>query len=79
MEREITVLRIKEGIEKAKKYGTKSGIAIGCPMRKLPKDFKKYYLKWKKKEFKAVEFARLIGVSRATLYRYINDYEQLLA
>ena len=78
MEREITVSRIKEGIEKAKKYGTKSGIAIGRPIRKLPKDFKKYYIKWKKKEIKAVEFARLINVSRATLYRYIKDYETVL-
>jgi DNA invertase Pin-like site-specific DNA recombinase len=77
MEREITISRIKEGMEKAKKYGTKSGIAIGRPIRKLPKDFKKYYTKWKKKEIKAVEFARLINVSRATLYRYINDYEKL--
>lgn len=78
MEREITVLRIKEGIEKAKKYGTKSGISIGRPIRKLPKDFKKYYFKWKEKEIKAVEFARLINVSRSTLYRYINDYENLI-
>lgn len=77
MEREITILRIQEGIEKAKKYGTKSGISIGRPIRKLPKDFKKYYIKWKKKEIKAVEFARLIKVSRATLYRYIADYEKL--
>lgn len=78
MEREITISRIKEGMEKAKKYGTKSGIAIGRPIRRLPKDFKKYYIKWKNKEIKAVEFARLINVSRSTLYRYINDYEKLL-
>jgi DNA invertase Pin-like site-specific DNA recombinase len=77
MEREITVSRIREGMEKAKKYGTKSGIAIGRPIRKLPKDFKKYYIKWKNKEIKAVEFARLINVSRSTLYRYIADYENI--
>jgi DNA invertase Pin-like site-specific DNA recombinase len=75
MEREITVERIREGIKKAKKYGTKSGIAIGRPIRKLPKEFKKYYIKWKKREIKAVEFANLLKVSRATLYRYITDYE----
>lgn len=75
MEREITVSRIKEGIEKAKKYGTKSGIAIGRPIRKLPKEFEKYYVKWKNREIKAVEFAKLINVSRSTLYRYIKDYE----
>jgi DNA invertase Pin-like site-specific DNA recombinase len=78
MEREITVLRIKEGMEKAKKYGTKSGISIGRPIRKLPKEFEKYYIKWNKKEIKAVEFAKLINVSRTTLYRYIKDYETSL-
>ncbi len=75
MERELIVTRIKEGIKKAKKYGTKSGIAIGRPVRILPKDFKKYYIKWKKKDVKAVEFAKLLNVSRATLYRYITYYE----
>jgi len=75
MEREITVERIREGIKKAKKYGTKSGIAIGRSIRQLSKEFKKYYIKWKKGELKAVEFAKLLKVSRATLYRYIADYE----
>ncbi|WP_414705226.1 helix-turn-helix domain-containing protein [Pseudobacteroides sp.] len=27
----------------------------------------------------ATEFAKLIGVSRATLYRYINEYEETSA
>lgn len=76
MEREITVERIKEGIKKAKKYGTKSGIAIGRPVRNLPKEFKKYYNKWKKREIKAVEFAKLLKVSRSTIYRYIDYYEK---
>ena len=31
MEREIIVERVKEGIEKAKEYGTKSRIPIGSP------------------------------------------------
>ncbi|KNY27642.1 Resolvase domain-containing protein [Pseudobacteroides cellulosolvens ATCC 35603 = DSM 2933] len=75
MEREIIVERVREGIEKAKKFGTKSGIAIGRPERTIPKDFEKYYKRWKSKEIKATEFAKLIGVSRATLYRYIAVYE----
>ena len=75
MEREIIVERVREGIEKAKKFGTKSGIAIGRPERTLPKEFKKYYDKWNEKEIKATEFAKLIGVSRATLYRYISLFE----
>ncbi|KNY27624.1 helix-turn-helix domain-containing protein [Pseudobacteroides cellulosolvens] len=75
MERELIVEIVREGIEKAKKFGTKSGIAIGRPQRTLPKDFEKYYIRWKQKEIKATEFAKLVGLSRATLYRYINEYE----
>lgn len=39
MERELIVERVKEGIEKAKTYGTKSGNPIGRPKRTLPKNF----------------------------------------
>ena len=75
MEREIIVDRVNEGIQKAKIYGTKSGKAIGRPERTLPKDFKKYYAKWKASEITAVEFAKLLNVCRMTLYRYIKEYE----
>ncbi|MDP4183400.1 MAG: recombinase family protein [Bacillota bacterium] len=75
MERELIVERVKEGIEKAKKFGTKSGLAIGRPERILPKELGKYYNKWRLKEINAVEFSKLIGVSRATLYRYIKMYK----
>lgn len=74
MEREITVERIREGIEKAKLYGTKSGNPIGRPSTQLPKDFIKYYKKWTFKEITAIEFAKLLNVSRSTLYRYIQYY-----
>ncbi|WP_010250235.1 recombinase family protein [Acetivibrio cellulolyticus] len=76
MEREIIVERVREGIEKAKKFGTKSGLSIGRPERTLTKEFEKYYKKWKDKEITAIEFAKLIGVSRATLYRYIKEYKR---
>lgn len=78
MERELIVERIREGIVKAKKYGTKTGRPIGRPGRTLPKDFIKYYRRWKRKKIKGTEFAKLIGVSRATLYRHIKEYESLL-
>ena len=41
MEREMIVERVNEGIEKAKRYGTKSGKPIGRPERTLPKNFEK--------------------------------------
>lgn len=76
MEREQIVEKVKEGIEKAKVYGTRSGNPIGRPGVELPKDFKKYYQKWEAKEITGVEFAKLLEVSRATLYRYIELYKK---
>lgn len=74
MEREMIVQRVREGVQKAKLFGTRSGLAIGRPKRKLPDNFEKYYKKWNAKEIKKVEFCKLIGVSRMTLDRYIKLY-----
>ena len=75
MEREITVERIREGVAKAKKYGTRSGRPIGRPPLKMPPSFKKYYDMWKAEDITATDFARLLGISRTTLYRYIKVHE----
>lgn len=75
MEREIIVDRVNEGIQKARIYGTKSGKPIGRPERVLPKDFEKYYTKWKANEVTAIEFAKLLRLSKSTLYRHIREYE----
>jgi len=75
MERELIVERVKEGLEKAKKHGTKSGKAIGRPLSELPKDFEKYYAKFKAGEINKTEFANLLKVSRSTLWRYIKQLE----
>lgn len=76
MERELTVERVREGIRKAQKYGTRSGKPIGRPVRKIPSSFIKYYEMWKSEEITGVEFARLLDVSRPTLYRYIREFEK---
>jgi DNA invertase Pin-like site-specific DNA recombinase len=76
MEREQIVERVREGVQKAQKYGTRSGKPIGRPTMTLPETFKKYYDKWKAGEITAVEFAKLLGVGRTTLYRYIKHYEK---
>ncbi len=75
MERELTVERVREGIRKAQLYGTRSGKPIGRPPRKIPSSFKKYYEMWKNEEITGVEFARLLDVSRPTLYRYVREFE----
>ncbi len=73
MERELTVERIREGMAKAKRYGTRSDRPVGRPPREIPTSFKKYYPMWKEKDITATDFARLIGVSRPTLYKYIQE------
>jgi DNA invertase Pin-like site-specific DNA recombinase len=78
MERELTVERVREGIRKAQKYGTKSGRPIGRPARQIPASFKKYYTRWKANQLTAVEFAKLIEVSKPTLYTYIRHHEEVI-
>ncbi len=68
---ELTVERIREGVAKAKKYGTRSGRPIGRPPLKVPPSFKKYYEMWKASEITATDFAKVLGISRSTLYRYV--------
>ncbi|MGV8979913.1 recombinase family protein [Clostridium sp.] len=70
-EREKIQGRVIEGLRNAKAKGVK----LGRPGRTLPKDFKKYYSKWKAAEITAVEFAKMLEISRATLYRHIKEYE----
>lgn len=70
-EREKIQCRVKEGLVNAKA----KGIKLGRPERTLPKEFEKYYKKWKAGDITAVEFSKLLGVSRATLYRYIKEFE----
>ena len=70
-EREKIQGRVIEGLRNAKA----KGIKLGRPGRTLPKDFKKYYSKWKDSEITGVEFAKLLNISRATLYRHIKEYE----
>ena len=79
MERETIQERVIQGVEKCKATGTtKTGKWFGrqeVTSEDLPKDFKKYYDKWTSKEVTAVEFAKLLKTSRATLYRWIKIYE----
>ncbi len=75
MERELTVERIREGMAKAKRYGTRSGRPIGRPPREIPASFRKYYPMWKKGVITATDYAKLVGVSRPTLYQYIRESE----
>jgi DNA invertase Pin-like site-specific DNA recombinase len=75
MERELINDRVREGVEKAKLYGTKSGIPFGRPAPILPDKFEKYYFQYQDGQIISDEFARLLGISRSTLYRWIRQYK----
>ena len=74
-EREKTVSRINQGLDVARAKGTK----LGRPRAELPKDFIKEYEKFKSGAYgqiSALKFAKIQGIGRSTLYKYINIYEE---
>lgn len=74
-EREKTVQRINQGLEVARAKGK----TLGRPRAELPQDFIKQYEKFKRGEFgtiSAIGFAKMIGIGRSTLYKYIRLYEE---
>lgn len=73
-EREKTVQRINQGLDVARAKGKK----LGRPKAELPKDFIKEYNKFKNKEYgnmSASGFAKMLGIGRSTLYKYISIAE----
>lgn len=74
-EREKTVARINKGLEVAKAKGKK----LGRPQAELPTNFIKEYKKFKNGEYgnmSALSFAKMLGIGRSTLYKYIKIMEQ---
>lgn len=71
-EREKIRMWVKEGVANAQANGVK----FGRPARTLPKDFEKYYRKWKAEEITGKEFASIMKVGKSTIYRYIADWEK---
>ena len=70
-EKENIRSRVKEGLKKAKLNGAK----LGRPSLQLPKNFDRYYERWKNDEITVTEWAKILRKSRAQVYRYINYYE----
>lgn len=74
-EREKTVQRINQGLAVAKAKGK----ALGRPKAELPKEFIKEYQRFKDGAYgdmSASSFAKMLGIGRSTLYKYINLYEE---
>lgn len=74
-EREKTVARINQGLDSARAKGKK----LGRPQAELPKEFIKEYEKFVNGEYgksSALQFAKMLGIGRSTLYKYIDIYKQ---
>ena len=75
MERQLTVERIKSGLEAAKRSGKKLGrarvTAKTIPKEKL-QSLKRHYPAYLEDKLSLSELARLCKVTRATLYKYID-------
>lgn len=70
LEREMTVARVKSGLENARAKGKR----IGRPTLtkdQLPPVFFKFYPDFKNKRINKTQFARLVNVGRDTLNRYL--------
>ncbi|NMA30819.1 MAG: recombinase family protein [Candidatus Methanofastidiosa archaeon] len=73
-EREKIVSRINQGLAVAKEKGKK----LGRPKVQLPCNFLKEYKRFREGKYgdiSATAFARMMGIGRSTLYKYIKIYE----
>ncbi|MCS6133263.1 recombinase family protein [Clostridium botulinum] len=73
-EREKTVERINQGLAVARSKGK----TLGRPKAELPKEFIKEYKKFKTGAYgdiSAAAFAKMLGIGRSTLYKYIKISE----
>lgn len=71
MEREMTIERVKSGIENARAKGVRLGRPLMRP-EQLPSIVYRYWDLYKNGKLTKTEYAKLCGVSRSTIYRYIN-------
>lgn len=75
MERDITVQRVKSGMENAKAKGK----LIGRPkttIDNIPITFYRYYPMFNSGKVNLSEFSRLCGMTRATIYKYLRIVEE---
>ena len=73
-ERESIHQRQAEGIAAAKMRG----VQFGRRCKPLPEDFIDLFRLWEQKEMTTLEFAKACDMSRATLYKHIKNYRDLL-
>ena len=77
MEREISIQRIKSGMENARAKGKHIG-RYKTKMEDIPQSFFRYYPKFSNGAINLSEFARLAGLSRNSIYKYLRIVEEPL-
>jgi DNA invertase Pin-like site-specific DNA recombinase len=75
MEREITIQRIKSGMENARAKGKHIG-RNKTSLDDIPQSFFRYYPKFSNGAINLSEFARLTGLSRNSVYKYLRIVEE---
>ncbi len=74
-EREKAIVRINQGLAAAKLKGVK----LGRPQSGLPTDFIREYEKFSNGSYGKIsytKFAKMLGIGRSTLYKYITIYNR---
>ena len=75
MERDITIQRIKSGMENARAKGKQIG-RRKTTEDDIPDSFFRYYPQYEKGRINLSEFARLSGLSRNSVYKYMKIVEK---
>lgn len=75
LERNMIVARIRSGMENAKAKGKHIG-RKEATKDAIPPMFMRYYQEYKADKYNITELAKLCGLSRTTVYKYIRMIEQ---
>ena len=75
LERNMISERVKSGIENAKQKGKKIGRAKSS-INNIPKEVIKYYEFYKTNKINKTTYAKMCGVTRPSIYKYIKIIEE---
>ena len=75
LERNMISARVKSGIENAKAKGKKIGRAKSS-INNIPKEVIKYYEFYKNNKINKTTYAKMCGVTRPSIYKYIKIIEE---
>ena len=75
LERNMIVARVKSGMENARAKGKQIG-RKEVTVDDIPPMFMRYYQEYKADKYNVTELAKLCGLSRTTVYKYIRMIEQ---